>query len=152
MKKLLLASSIVALAVSSHAFAADQAGNANVNIVSAITISEDREIDFGTIVNVNGTCTMASGGGLSGDAGMACTGTETDGLFTITGTSGAVVDISLSGGDGDSSVVYNPVLDGAVSRTLTGGTTTANVIGNIVLTDTSDGDKDIAYTFTANYQ
>ncbi|MFK8020784.1 MAG: hypothetical protein AB8B86_13510 [Pseudomonadales bacterium] len=152
MKKLLIASSIVAAAVSSQAFAADQAGNANVDIVSAITIAETREVDFGTIVNVNGTCTMGSGGGLSGTAGMACSGTETDGLFTITGTTGSVVDISLSGGNSDATLVFNPVLDGAVSRTLTGGTTTANIIGNIVLTDTSDGDKDIAYTFTANYQ
>ena len=138
--------------VSGAAFAADQAGNANVEIVSAIVITETTQIDFGQIINVDGTCTMASGGALSGGAGMACTGTETAGVFNVAGTSGAVVDVSVTAGAAVDGVTYNPVIDGTLTRTLTGGNADVNVIGNIVLSSATDGIKDIAYTFTANYQ
>jgi hypothetical protein len=49
-------------------------------------------------------------------------------------------------------VTYNPVVDGILTRTLSGGSTSVNVIGNIILSNATDGVKDIAYTFTANYQ
>lgn len=153
MKKRLIAfAGVSALAASSLALAADQAGNANVEIVSAITISEDTQIDFGQVINTDGTCNMASGGSLSGTAGMGCTGTETPAAFTITGTTGSVVDISVTAGAAIDGVTYNPVVDGILTRTLTGGSTSVNVIGNIVLSSATDGVKDIAYTFTANYQ
>lgn len=152
MKKLLASVSVASLAFSGAAFAADQAGNANVEIVSAIAISEDTQIDFGQIINNDGTCTMTTGGALSGTAGMGCTGTETPASFTVSGTSGAVVDISLTAGASVDGVTYNPVLDGVATRTLSGGSATVAVIGNIVLASATDGVKDIAYTFTANYQ
>jgi len=123
-----------------------------VEIVSAITITEVEQIDFGQIINLDGTCTMSSGGSLSGTVGMGCTGSETPGSFDITGTSGAVVDVSVTAGATIDGVTYNPNIDGALSRTLTGGSATINVIGNIQLNSASDGVKDIAYTFTANYQ
>lgn len=151
MKKVLLAS-IASLVVSSSALAADQAGNANVEIVSAIVISETTQIDFGQIINLDGTCTMASGGALSGTAGMGCTGTETAGVFNIAGTTGAVVDVSVTAGAAVDGVTYTPVVDGASTRTLVGGTANVSVIGNIALASATDGVKDIAYTFTANYQ
>ena len=134
------------------AITAEQAGNANVEIVSAITISEDTQIDFGQIINLDGTCNMATGGTLSGTAGMGCTGTETPATFTISGTTGAVVDINVTAGASVDGVTYNPVVDGVLTRTLTGGQASVDVIGNIVLASATDGIKDIAYTFTANYQ
>lgn len=152
MKKVLIAASVAALSFSGLVNAADQAGNANVEIVSAILISEDTQIDFGQIINLDGTCNMASGGALSGTTGMGCTGTETAGSFTISGTSGAVVDVSVSPGVVVDGVAYNPAIDGILTRTLTGGQATVEVIGNIVLSSATDGVKDIAYTFTANYQ
>ena len=151
MKKLLIAASVAALSTG-IVFAADQAGNANVEIVSALLISEDTQIDFGQIINLDGTCTMSSGGALSGTAGMGCTGTETAGVFTVSGTSGSVVDVSVTAGAAVDGVTYNPVVDGVLTRTLTGGQSTVDVIGNIVLASATDGVKDIAYTFTANYQ
>ncbi len=132
--------------------AADQTGNANVEIVSAITITEDTQIDFGQIINLDGTCTMSSGGSLSGTAGMGCTGTETPATFTITGTSGAVVNLAVANGATVDGVSYFPVIDGPTSRTLSGGSVSVDVVGNISLSGASDGVKDIAYTFTANYQ
>lgn len=151
-KRIIALAGVSALAASSLIMAADQAGNANVEIVSAITISEDTQIDFGQVINTDGTCNMASGGSLSGTAGMGCTGVETPAAFTINGTTGAVVDISVTAGAAVDGVTYNPVVDGILTRTLSGGTTSVNVIGNIVLSGASDGVKDIAYTFTANYQ
>lgn len=151
-KRLIAFAGVSALAASSLVMAADQAGNANVEIVSAITISEDTQIDFGQVINTDGTCNMASGGSLSGTAGMGCTGTETPAAFTINGTTGSVVDINVTAGAAVDGVTYNPVVDGILTRTLTGGTVSVNVIGNIVLSSASDGVKDIAYTFTANYQ
>ena len=151
MKKILLAIALLAMPLKST-IAADQTGNANVEIVSAITISEDVQIDFGQIINLDGTCTMSSGGSLSGTAGMGCTGVETPATFTISGTSGAVVDIIVSAGAAVDGVTYNPVVDGVLTRTLSGGSASVDVIGNIVLAGATDGVKDIAYTFTANYQ
>lgn len=150
-KKLAVTAASIAV-FTGAAYAADQAGNANVEIVSAIVITETTEIDFGQIINVDGTCTMATGGSLSGTAGMGCSGTETAGQFEIAGTSGATVDVSVTAGSAVDGVTYNPVIDGAATRTLTGGTADVNVIGNIVLSSATDGVKDIAYTFTANYQ
>lgn len=151
MKKILIAS-IAALSVAGAVNAADQAGNANVEIVSAILITEDVQIDFGQIINTDGTCNMSPGGLLSGTAGMGCTGSETAGTFTINGTSASVVDVSVTQGAPVDGVTYSPTIDGAASRTLAGGTTSVDVIGSIVLASATDGVKDIAYTFTANYQ
>ncbi len=153
MKKIVLPLATASIfAMSNVAFAADEASNANVNIVTAITISEDTEIDFGTITNEDGTCTMASGGALTGSAGQSCTGTETPGSFTVSGTDGAVVDLVVTAGAAVDGVTYTPAIDGASTATLTGGNATVAVIGNLALSSATDGDKNIAYTFTANYQ
>ena len=143
---------LIALAISPSVIAADQSGNANVEIVSAITISEDTQIDFGQIINLDGTCTMSTGGALSGTAGMGCTGSETPATFTVSGTSGSVVDISVTAGASVDGVSYAPVIDGLNTRTLVGGDATVDVVGSITLNSATDGIKDIAYTFTANYQ
>lgn len=138
--------------VANWVLAADQSGNANIEIVTAITITEDTQIDFGQIINADGTCTMSSGGSLSGTLGMGCTGVETPATFTVLGTSGAVVIINVAGGSTLDGVTYNPVIDGSSARTLSGGSASVDVIGNVVLSGASDGVKDIPYTFTANYQ
>ena len=143
---------VAALSLSGVALATDLASNANVEIVTAIAISEDTQIDFGLLTNEDGTCTMASGGALTGSAGQSCTGSATPGSFTVTGTAGKVVDLTLTAGAAVDGVTYNPVVDGSSAPTLTAGSATVAVIGNLVLASATDGDKDIAYTFTANYQ
>ncbi len=143
---------VAALSYGGVALATDQASNANVEIVTAIAISEDTQIDFGLLTNEDGTCTMASGGALTGSSGQSCTGSATPGSFTVTGTAGQVVDLTLTAGSAVGGVAYNPVVDGSSTPTLTAGSATVAVIGNLVLVSATDGDKDIAYTFTANYQ
>ena len=131
--------------------AATEVANARVQIVPAINISQDTEVDFGTLNNVNGTCAMSVGGDLSGTSGMDCAGTQTPGQFTIGGASGSVVTIAVTQGQ-LGGVTFNPVIAGSNSRTLEEGSTTVTVIGNVVLQDATDGDKNISYTFTANYE
>ncbi len=143
---------IAAFSLSNWALAADLASNANVEIVTAISLSEDTEIDFGMLTNENGTCTMASGGALTGSAGQSCTGTETPASFTVTGTAGKVVNVSVTAGAAVDGVTYTPVIDGSTTPTLSAGSATVPVIGNLVLASATDGAKNIAYTFTANYQ
>jgi hypothetical protein len=153
MNKLLLPIAAASLfSLSTVAVAADLAANANVEIVTAVSINEDTQIDFGLLTNENGTCTMAASGVLTGSAGQSCTGTETPAAFTVSGTDGKVVNLSVTAGAAVGGVTYNPVIVGASSATLTGGSATVAVIGNLVLASATDGDKNIAYTFTANYQ
>jgi hypothetical protein len=153
MNKLILPITAASLfSLSTVAVAADFNANANVEIVTAVSINETTQIDFGVLTNENGTCTMAANGALTGSAGQTCTGTETPAVFTVTGTAGKVVDVSVTAGAAVGGVTYTPAIDGAGSRTLTGGTATVGVIGNLALSSATDGDKNIAYTFTANYQ
>lgn len=152
-KKLVAPLAFASLAtISGAALAADQAGNANVTVLAALSIAETTEIDFGVLTSEDGTCTMASGGGLTGSAGQSCSGTETPATFTVTGTDAQTVDVSVTVGSAVDGVTYTPVIDGAGSRTLSGGTAAVDVIGNLALSSATSGVKDIAYTFTANYQ
>jgi len=152
MKKPLIAAVLAAALGSIPAFSAEQSGTANVEIVSAVSITEETEVDFGTVVNVNGRCTMASGGALSGTTGMACTGNETPGVFRVDGTVNAYVQASVSPGPSVDGVSFIPKIDGQTIRILSKGDAHFPVIGEIVLDDATDGDKDIPYVFTAHYQ
>ncbi len=149
---------LVALAWQST-FAAEKTGTARVELVGGgggiidpIEITEVTELDFGLLANINGTCTMGPGGVLSGPAAMNCNDTETPGEFLLTGTAGAVVEVSVSGGQTVDGVTFNPALDGDSLRALSGGNTTVNVVGNVELNNATGGVKDIPYTFTVNYQ
>lgn len=150
MKKLLTA--VSALIVSSGALAADLTGTANVNLLAPLNLAETTQVDFGTIGSEDGTCTMASGGALTGSAGQSCSGTQTPGVFTVTGTDGQVIDVSATAGAAVDGVTFNPTIDGPATATLTGGSATINMIGNLVLSSATAGTKAISYTFTANYQ
>ncbi len=131
--------------------AASEIGNARVQIVPAININQESEIDFGQLSNVDGTCIMSSGGSLSGTAGMDCAGDQVPGVFSISGANGAVISLSVTQGSTDG-VVFNPVIDGSISRTLANGLTTVTILGSLILNNAIDGDKNISYTLTANYE
>lgn len=153
MRKLVLLVALVeALCLLSQpALAASELASARVSIVPAINISEETEIDFGQLSNIDGTCFMSSDGTLSGTTGMDCVGSQAPGVFSISGLSGAVINISVSQGSIDG-VTFDPVIDGELSRTLEGGSTTVTILGSLTLNNALDGDKNITYTFTANYE
>jgi len=152
MKKLTLILAASALIAAQTVDADDLSSTANVNLLSALSLAETTQVDFGTLVINDGTCTMATGGALSGAGGQTCSGTQQPGLFTITGTDGQTLDISASAGAAVDGVTFNPVIDGPATVTLSGGSATVDMIGNLVLSGATEGAKAISYTFTANYQ
>ena len=151
MKKQLLAT-VIAIAspilFSAVANAESTTGNADVIILETITFNELAHVDFGSITNADGTCTMAAGGGLSGQ----CSGTGSEGDFTVSGTAGQVVDVSVGSGSTSGGVTFNPVLTSAAAPTLTAGSTSVSVAGNLVLLSATAGAKALTYTLTVNYQ
>lgn len=122
---------------------------ASVTVLETLAIAEDTAVNFGTISATDGLCTMASGGGLSGTNG--CTGTATPGSFTITG-SDVTIDLSVTPGAAVDGITYTPAVDGSLTPTLSGGTTTVTMIGALSLTAATSGVKSIDYDLTANYQ
>lgn len=98
-----LASVAMAMAVVSTANAAAFNGNANAAVVEAITLIEDRQLDFGTFTvgatggDVTLTSVASTARGSTGDVGLLGS-TEASGQFTITGTAGASVTIVIADG------------------------------------------------------
>ena len=154
MNKIVLSAAVAAFSFSGVALAASVTGNANVNIIPALSITESTEIDFGNIAAVDGTCTMDAAGSLSGsNPDLNCTGTATPATFDLSGEAAEAVDMSVTAGPAVDGVSFNPVIEGATTVLLNGsGAAAVTVRGNIVLSSATVGDKDIAYTFTANYQ
>ena len=153
MKKIALITAIAGFAFNGAVNAASVTGNANVNIISALSIVETTNIDFGSIANVDGTCNMDNSGSLSGGADMNCTGTATPALFTLSGAASEAVDIGVTADPAVDGVTYNPVFSGGSTVFLDGsGAAAVTVHGSVSLSSATTGDKDIAYTFTANYQ
>jgi hypothetical protein len=141
----------LALASFSAASAFAETGTAHVNILQALSLNETQTVEFNDVVNQDGSCTMAAGGALSGDNCVSDSGTP--GQFTITGTASKSVDIAVTAGSAVDGVTFTPVIEGgASSLALTGGADAVNIIGDVTLSGATDGAKNIAYTFTANYQ
>lgn len=122
---------------------------AAVTVLETLAIAETTAVDFGTISATDGLCTMASGGGLSGTNG--CTGTATPGSFTVTG-SDVTVDLAVTAGAAVDGITYTPAIDGNASPTLSAGSTTVTVIGELSLASATAGVKAIDFELTANYQ
>lgn len=134
-----------------NAAAESTTGNASVNILETITFSEIAIVDFGSITNADGTCTMDGAGALSGQCAGRPDGTIGD--FTVTGSASQAVNVSVGSGSTSGGVTFNPVLATSATPTLSaGGTTTVNVIGNLVLSSATAGSKALTYTLTVDYQ
>lgn len=131
--------------------AASMLAFAKVELVPAIDIEQTREVDFGTINNVDGICEMTSGGMLSGSEGMDCTGNETPGEFTISGQDGASIILSVTAGQ-TNGVTFTPALVGSNIRTLENGIANITVLGALQLSGALDGMNTVSYTITANYE
>src|SRR5262245_95105 len=92
--------------------AATTSGTATANIVSAITITQNTGLNFGTIVPAAAASTVVVdfANGRTCGAGLTCSGTVASGAFTATGTASQGVNISTD-----------------ASTTITNGTVTMNV-------------------------
>ena len=153
--KIKLYASAIAIAASAlvgvNANAESTVGNANVVILETISFAENFAVDFGYITNADGTCTMDAVGALSGQCLGRPAGTVGD--FTVAGTANQAVSVSVGSGSTSGGVTFNPVLSSSATPTLSaGGTTTVNVIGNLVLLSATAGAKALTYTLTVDYQ
>ena len=156
MKKLASTIALIAgIGFAGQAAAESTTGNAVATLLTTITFVEDQIVDFKTIPNGTGTCTMAASGVLGGHCAGSPNGTP--GQFTISGTAGQAVDITVGSGSTDNGVTYNPLLASndltADSTTLDGsGNATINVIGSLDLVSAAGGARALTYTLTVNYQ
>lgn len=131
---------------------------AGVNLLLGLTLTEDREVDFGILSGATaGSCSMATNGTMTG-ATPGCTGAGVSGQFTIEGIRFFQVTVSVSPGTSDG-ITFTPNFGG--TTTLSGflpatfsiyGEATLNVGGDLSWSGTlSPGAKQIPFTFTADY-
>lgn len=153
---------IAAMGAFAPAYAATGTGNASVEILQAITVTENTALNFGQVTPSASAGTVAvdeaSARNCSGGATCVGTGTAAAGAFSITGTSGANVQISLPAsasltgpGTAMTATLSSTSTSGAV--TLTGGSANFNVAGSLAIgANQVAGSYAGTYTVTVNYQ
>jgi hypothetical protein len=139
-----------AFSISSLGFADNIVDDATANVVlqTALDVVETTQLDFGTVVNTDGSCTLSQAGALGG----TCSGTGTAGVFTITGDNNALVGITTAFGTLEGGNIKFTPSAPATATIGSGGNIAVNVGGDLLLDGASSGTKAIPYTFTANYQ
>ncbi|VWX60478.1 conserved exported hypothetical protein [Sphingorhabdus sp. 109] len=99
MKAALASSVLLASVVGANAAeAATASADARANILKQVTVdSNDVDLNFGTIITgaTASTVVVSTGGVSTCGTGLVCSGTTTAAGFTINGTSGETVDISV---------------------------------------------------------
>ncbi|HVU31426.1 MAG TPA: DUF4402 domain-containing protein [Sphingomicrobium sp.] len=162
MKKILTsAGALAALAFTTPASAANTASaNATVNIVSPLSLTKNNDLDFGTIVGPfsNNTVTLDMSDNRNCGT-LTCSGTPKSASFTVTGTGGQTVLLTIP-----ASVTLNGSVSGTLNVDLTtakpgnqvlgaGGSATFGLGGTLTIpTGTADGVYSNTFTVTANYQ
>ena len=146
-------------ATGSAAFATDQTGNASAQIQTAITITEDTQMDFGIIAvdTSGGTVTISSAGAVSGPGTYSFSGSPAAGTFTASGDASTAVTISFTNGSltgpGTAMTLNNFTHDAGGSPTTNGtGDLTFNVGADLVVgANQTAGAYSGTYTVTVNY-
>ena len=148
------------------AYTASTSGTATVVILADLTVTQNTEMDFASILPPagGGTATIPkTADTITCVAGGTCTGTVSRGKFGITGTDGSVT-ISYSDGtlsDGTNTMaldVSSGTINNDTSATISGGTATLNVGGILTIgasqaagTYNTSNAGGSAYTVTVNY-
>lgn len=143
----------------SAAFATDQTGNASAQIQQAISITEDTQMDFGTIAvdGSGGTVTITAAGSVSGPAGYTFSGSPAGGTFTASGDASTAVTISFTDGSltgpGTAMTLNNFTHDAGGTPTTDGtGDLTFNVGADLVVNASqASGAYSGTYVVTVNY-
>ncbi|MBL4794908.1 MAG: hypothetical protein JKY24_05280 [Pseudomonadales bacterium] len=128
---------------------------AGVNITEVLAIAETTGVDFGNMSVAEGTCIMATGGGLTNAGGADCTGTATPGDFAITGSEVSAT-LTLVGGATVSGLQFEPLFGTNDTQSLSGLPSTlgaVEVIGTLTIsTGVATGvSQTAAYTLSAAY-
>lgn len=136
----------------SNTWAASVVGSAQVNLLSPLEIGESSSLDFGNIINVNGSCEMQDNGALVSSGTQTCDGTQIPAEFIITGDAGNTVDIVVQATQVESGLTFIPKLVGESNRVLTSGSVSFNVVGTLNINNANQGVYVIPYVVTVNYQ
>ena len=126
-------------------------GHANVTLLDTINFEELKAVDYGTLVNENGRCSLISSGELVGSNGSNCNGQGQVGEFVISGAESQSVTISVAAGESLSGITYTPQLLSHSSAVLVDGQTTALVGGSLDLSNANHGSHALSYTISVNY-
>ena len=134
--------------------AATTSATATAEIVEAITITEDAQLDFATIVPAAAasTVSVSTAGARVCGAGLTCSGTAAAGAFTAEGSDGYAVDISVDastslddGAGGGAPMNVTGIAASASTATLTGGSASFTVGGTLNV-----GANQVAGVYTGN--
>lgn len=136
---------------------------ASLNIIQPLALSEDTQMDLGSIdVSTNtSTCTMAAAGARTGSACFDAATAGTLAAIDVTGSTGQQFDISISGSTADGLTFAPTLLDnGTGATTLTGVTLAAShqlSLGGTLTVDNgttaaTNNPTQIAYDVTVTYQ
>src|SRR5579863_2907330 len=100
-RSIAVAAAVTGLGLASHsALATTQTGHASANILAAITVTENTQLNFASISAPagGGSVVLTAANGISG-AGFTFVGTTAAGQFTATGTATSPAVITFSSGD-----------------------------------------------------
>ncbi len=159
-KKIALLGAAMAAMVSTGANAATVTATADVEILAPVTLSQTTGLDFGIVAagSSAGTVTMPIGSNTrTCSAGLACVGTATRGVFSVTGadttTVVITVDASTTLSNGTAADDMNLTLDpSATSVTATGVAQTFYVGGVLsVAASQTAGAYTGTYSVSAEY-
>ena len=137
----------LALGCSSISHAA-KPGSTNAPIV----ITALDTLDFGTISDDDGACTMDSSGLLSGTGSIICFGSGITGSFNITGQKNRYVTVSLIPGSPVDGITFTPQLVESSTQRIKGSGNTVTIVGTLTLSNAIKGQKSLYYTISVNYQ
>jgi len=148
----LLTIATVSLSFSAWVGAVSVSASANVELVDPLVITETSSLTFGNITNLNGSCVMQDDGVLLASGGQTCSGSQVPAQFNISGNDGSLVDIVVQANHTEPGLTFIPKLVGSESKSLTGGSTSVQVVGTLNISNASDGNYYIPYIVTVNYQ
>lgn len=167
LRKILLATGVVSMSLTSVAFADTVARNASMTVRSAVSLTSNTDLSFGTIdlpTDSITTYVLANGGGTSTSGGNGSfVSNSAAGDITVAGTDGLVVDLSITAGVCTGTNISLTAMEGtyqggtfsngsAGSATVSNGAT-MDIGGTITLEPTSStGAQTCAYTVTVAYQ
>jgi hypothetical protein len=153
-----------ALIITGNALAIDFTLTGVVDVYADIAINETAQMDFGVVLDRDGTVTLnLNDAVVDGGNDVAAGGTAQSGGYQITGESGIVVDISLESTTGGSGLALsNFTVDAGAgattfptTATLTGGSANLVVGADLAVTaaDAAPGaDQALTFTIGVTYQ
>lgn len=154
--------SILAVSFAGVALALDDPHDAKVDVFVALSVTETVEMDFGAVVDADGTVTLNLLDAIAADpSGIHQGGTIASGVFTFTGSANQAVDIDLTAANANGLLLTNFTTD------LTGGVFPVvaenfDGAGNLVMTIGADltvqsgvasegENQSLNFTVTINY-